>query len=336
MKQPQTRRYLLGMAGILVIIGLSIVGCRLFEQESSSPTAPQNMSEVAPTGNYILSDAESSEWTGYYQLGDPYFKVTIPLIGVMSIRYDIAAGAQAGASFWIFLNTTRPLTHEIGLKTFEVDGKRVTDEVRCVTVNYVENGTFAAMPTELVQEELGKGYAQFERKSGNDETDEWWPEADAARFLMSPAEQQKEQVIFCDGEWNVGQGKSAWRPAVTTTIAPTKTTSTTTTAPTTTTTTTMPAQYSATVQVVNAGQYCGNATAAPTGPLTVTQGSSQPFTFTPGDNCCQVQSIQVLGNSTQQITPGIGANDHNVQQVLDLINIQSDQAITVTFGDAPC
>ena len=219
MKQPQTRRYLLGMAGILVIIGLSIVGCRLFEKESSSPTVPQNMSEAAPTGNYILSDAESSEWTGYYQTGDPYFKVTIPLIGVMSIRYDIAAGAQAGASFWIFLNTTRPLTHEIGLKTVEVDGKRVTDKVRCVTVNYVENGAFAAMPTELVQEELGKGYVQFEHKSGNDETDEWWPEADAARFLMSPAEQQKEQVIFCDGEWKVGQGKSAWRPAVTTTNA---------------------------------------------------------------------------------------------------------------------
>ena len=195
----------LTFAALLGAAVAGMFGCNLFE-DSSTPTAPSAALAPGTTGNYILSDAESGDWAAYYTPGDTYFKATIPVSGAMAIRYTVVEGAQAGRSFTIFLKTTKPLTHEIGLKT--ING--VTDVVECVTVEYVEQGEFAEMPGELVIEEQGDGYIQYERKTGDSETEEWWPEADAAKFVMSATPQRK--TLFCGGQTQVEQGQPANHP----------------------------------------------------------------------------------------------------------------------------
>lgn len=180
-----------------------IFGCHIFD-DSSSPTTPNAPLASGIMGNYILSDAESDDWAAYYTPSDTYFKVTIPIHGAIKLRYRLADGG----AFTIFLKTTKPLTHEIGLKT--ING--VTDVVDCVTVEYVEQGAFAQMPTDLVIEEQGDGYIQYERKTGDSDTEEWWPETETDLFVMNGNPMTMQ--IISGGVVVVAQGNAASRPVI--------------------------------------------------------------------------------------------------------------------------
>lgn len=191
-------------------VGLIVAGCNLFESKSS-PTLPQ---ADAPQANYIVGGAEDSGWTAYYTPGDTYFKLTIPVVGVIKIHYTVIQGVQTGSTFTLVLKTTAPTTHEIGLKTFEVDGKSITDVVDCVWVEYVENGDFASMPANAkIIEVAGKQYVHYEREAGDSETEKWWSyPAEEFVFLTDATHIIQTMKPYCQQQLLVDEGKPAQRP----------------------------------------------------------------------------------------------------------------------------
>jgi len=168
MKQSKniTRTLLTGLVGLSLLGGL-VAGCQLFDNNSSSLTAPT--AETVRPENFIIGSTESTNWGGQYAEDNTYFMVNIPIVGAVKVEYTITGGA----TFALFVETKTPTKWEIGLKT--VDG--VTDTLQNVCVTYTEGVPFANVPADATTSTQHQ--ATHYLRTLENGTENWWP-SDAA------------------------------------------------------------------------------------------------------------------------------------------------------------
>ena len=169
--QSLTRALLTGMVGVALIGGL-VAGCQLFDKNSSSLTAPT--AETGRLENFIVADAESTQWGGQYAEGNAYFMVNIPVAGAVKVEYTVAGGG----TFAIFADLTAPTTWEIGLTA--ADGVPATVERVCVT--YTEGAAFASVPAEADANALMQA-THYLRTLEDGSAENWWPSDAAFKFV---------------------------------------------------------------------------------------------------------------------------------------------------------
>ena len=182
---------------------LGIAGCQLFDD---APTAVgASAADSNALSNFIMGDPELGTWGAYYEAGDSFVRVDIPVAGALKVAYS-TTGGWSGA---IFLQTAAPVGVEIGLLT---DDNGVTDVIDDVCVSYVEGGRFTSMPSN-VEKDVQGDWTEYRRVLDDGSTSHWWP-ADAA-FVFSRNETTACGVVNSDVQWDVIPGGAFDKPAAT-------------------------------------------------------------------------------------------------------------------------
>ena len=186
---------------------LGIAGCQLFDDAPTGVGASAMDSSIL--GNFILGDPELDDWGAYYEEGDSFVRVDIPVAGALKVAYSTTNG-WAGA---IFLQTGSAVGLEIGLLA---DDDGVTDVIDDVCVSYVEGGSFTSMPAN-VEEDVQGDWTEYLRLRDDGSTSHWWP-ADA-EFEFSGDAPTACGVVNSEVEWEVIPGGAFDKPTTTTTTA---------------------------------------------------------------------------------------------------------------------
>ena len=178
-------------------------GCRMFDDAPTRVGA--SAADSNALSNFIMGDPELGTWGAYYEAGDSFVRVDIPVAGALKVAYS-TTGGWSGA---IFLQTAAPVGVEIGLLT---DDNGVTDVIDDVCVSYVEGGRFTSMPSN-VEKDVQGDWTEYRRVLDDSSTSHWWP-ADAA-FVFSRNETTACGVVNSDVQWDVIPGGAFDKPAAT-------------------------------------------------------------------------------------------------------------------------
>ena len=185
---------------IVVALLLGIVGCQMFEDSPTEIAAPD--AGFSPMSDFLMGTPELDDWGAYYEEGDTFVRVDLPVAGALKVEYTTTTG-WSGA---IFAQTGSPVGLEIGLK--EVDG--VVDVVEDVCVSYVEGGSFSAMPSN-VEESAKEDWIHYTRVNDNGSTSNWWPTS--AGFIFSGEITTVCGVVNSEVQWDVIPGGAFDKPA---------------------------------------------------------------------------------------------------------------------------
>ena len=180
---------------------LGSAGCQLFDDDPTGVGASATDSSVL--SNFIMGDPELDDWGAYYEAGDSFVRVDIPVAGALKVAYS-TTGGWSGA---IFLQTAAAVGLEIGLLT---DDDGVTDVIDDVCVSSVEGGSFTSMPSN-VEEDVQGDWTEYLRLRDDGSTSHWWP-ADAA-FVFSRDETTACGVVNSDVQWELIPGGAFDKPA---------------------------------------------------------------------------------------------------------------------------
>ncbi|GAK49174.1 hypothetical protein U14_00392 [Candidatus Moduliflexus flocculans] len=158
----------IGLLGLVIITG--IVGCQTFKGEHHNPTMPTDDA----TGNFIIGDADISEWGAEYSAGHTYFMINVPYAVVMKVEYGIVGGGV----FAIFAETKHATKLEIGLATRDLleHGNSQVDTLMWACVTYVQGGTFTTIPVNAITSFQGKDKIHYQREDeATGDKYAWWP-----------------------------------------------------------------------------------------------------------------------------------------------------------------
>ena len=186
---------------------LGIAGCQLFDDDPTGVGASAADSSIL--SNFIMGDPELDDWGAYYEEGDSFVRVDIPVAGALKVEY----GTTGGWSGAIFLQTAAPVGLEIGLLT---DDDGVTDVIDDVCVSSVEGGTFTSMPAN-VEDDVQGDWTEYLRVLDDGSTSHWWL-ADAA-FVFSGDETTACGVVNSDVQWELIPGGAFDKPTTTMTTS---------------------------------------------------------------------------------------------------------------------
>lgn len=175
-------KWIIGLVGVALT---GLIGCQLFDHDRESLTVPE-MSAARPE-NFIIGQAETSDWKGDYTAGKPYFAINVPVIGALNITYTLTTGAQ----FALFVETSAATKMYIGLNT--ING--VTDVLQNACVTYAAGVTaFASVPADAVKATHSK-VTHYQRRNVTGGDENWWL-ADAAFGFGVPETQLKTVCMF--------------------------------------------------------------------------------------------------------------------------------------------